>query len=80
VKDPLSKICDTCGLTNGSHRADSKILNQCPLHEGWMDWPTRGITTFIDSGKYGTVPQGTLSKVSQAHCDSLDKAEGEGRR
>ena len=64
--DFLDRVCSNCGLTFGSHRAGAEILNQCPLHEGHMDWPSAGITTFIDSGEKKEVPYGTPSKVSLA--------------
>lgn len=66
MKDPLKQICANCGLSNGAHGAGIKVMNQCPMHEGYMDWPTSGITTFIPSGRYGTVPQGKKSKITQA--------------
>lgn len=59
--DDLRHICSTCGLTFGSHRADGIIPNQCPGHEGAMDWPDYGITTFRDSGRVGEIPKGTPS-------------------
>jgi hypothetical protein len=59
-----SRICAACGLTFGSHRGDSTVPDQCPAHEGCMDWPTAGITTFRDSGEQGEVPYGTPSKVA----------------
>lgn len=55
-------ICAVCGLTLGAHRADSKVPDQCPEHEGWMDWPDVGVTTFRDSGERGEVQPGTPSK------------------
>lgn len=57
-------ICATCGLTKGSHRADSKVPDQCPAHEGAMDWPDWNVTTFRESGEYREVPGGTPSKVA----------------
>lgn len=57
----LDAICATCGLTFGAHRADAKIPDQCPAHEGWMDWPDHGVTTFRDSGEVGEVENGTPS-------------------
>jgi hypothetical protein len=59
----LNRICAKCGLTFGAHRADSTCKDQCPNHEGEMDWPTRGITTFMDSGESHPVTEGTLSKL-----------------
>lgn len=57
----MDSICAECGLTFGSHRADSTVPDQCPLHEGRMDWPDTGITTFRDSGKVGDVDKDTPS-------------------
>jgi hypothetical protein len=62
----LDAICSNCGLTKGAHRADSKVPDQCPEHEGWMDWPDHGITTFRDSGESGKVENGTLSKRARS--------------
>lgn len=55
----MDAICGACGLTFGSHRADGIVHNQCPEHEGAMDWPGTGVTIFIDSGNTGIVPDGT---------------------
>lgn len=55
----LDAICETCGLTFGSHRADAEIPDQCPAHERAMDWPETGITTFRDSGRTGEIEDGT---------------------
>lgn len=57
----LRAICEECGLTFGAHRGDSICRDQCPGHEGGMDWPKSGITTFRDSGRTGDVPLGTPS-------------------
>ena len=58
----MNEICLNCGLTFGSHRGDSICRNQCPAHEGRMDWPkVGGITTFAASGEYREVPYGTAS-------------------
>ena len=59
----FDRVCAVCGLTYGSHRGDSTCRDQCPVHEGRMDWPTGGITTFVDSGRLSSVPQGTQSRV-----------------
>lgn len=64
--DYLNRICAVCGLTFGSHRADSICRNQCPGHEGKMDWPKTMITTFVDSGdkvRPREIPYGTPSRV-----------------
>jgi hypothetical protein len=60
--DALYDICENCGLTLGSHRCDSICLNQCPGHEGRMDWPTSGITVYEPSGDRRVVKRGTPSK------------------
>lgn len=68
----MESICENCGLSFGAHRADATIPNQCPMHEGWMDWPTRGVTTFIDSGLKASIPSGTISKKitsQQSPCE-----------
>lgn len=57
----LNRICANCGLTYGSHRGDSVCKDQCPQHEGSMDWPSTGITIFEDSGEVREVPRGTPS-------------------
>ena len=59
----MDRICATCGLTFGSHRADSVVRDQCPRHEGRMDWPTTGITIFVDSGITEEIEYGTESKA-----------------
>ncbi len=59
----MNAICSICGLTYGSHRADSTAWDQCPSHEGMMDWPERGATFFVDSGKKGNPARGTPSAV-----------------
>ena len=59
--EPLNEICGNCGLSLGSHRADSICCNQCPQHEGHMDWPVTGISTFLPTGRFA-IPQ--PSKVS----------------
>lgn len=60
---PLDAICARCGLTYGSHRGDSICRDQCPEHEGRMDWPSTRITTFEDSGDRGEVPHGWPTRV-----------------
>jgi 5-methylcytosine-specific restriction endonuclease McrA len=60
--DDLNALCATCGLTKGAHRADHKVPDQCPEHEGWMDWPDVRVTTFRDSGERGEVENGTPSR------------------
>ncbi len=60
----FDEVCTNCGLTFGSHRGDSICHNQCPKHQGYMDWPTMeegGITTFVGSGIYREVLNGTKS-------------------
>jgi hypothetical protein len=60
--DPYwDRICAVCRLSFGAHRADAICRNQCPGHEGRMDWPSNGITTFVDSGEAYAVPPGTPS-------------------
>jgi hypothetical protein len=51
-----NRICKNCGLTYGAHRADSICHDQCPDHQGRMDWSTTHITTFVDSGELGNIP------------------------
>lgn len=58
----LDRICAICGLTYGAHRADSVCFNQCPEHQGKMDWNMDFITTFIDSKEIGKVEYGTERK------------------
>jgi len=58
--NPLKQICQICGLTYGAHRGTN---NQCPQHEGWMDWPTENVTFFKDSGEEKEIPCGTQSKL-----------------
>lgn len=58
-KDIYKRICGNCGLTFGAHRGEDDL---CPEHEGHMDWPTSGLTTFVDSGHVGDVELGTASK------------------
>ena len=58
----FSRICSNCGLTFGSHRADAVCPNQCPDHEGWMDWADTHITVFADSGEVDEIPRGTERK------------------
>lgn len=60
--DQWNEVCANCGLTLGSHRADSHIPNQCPTHEGRMDWPSTGVTVFVPTGAFEDVPTGTPSR------------------
>ena len=62
----LDEVCGRCGLTFGAHRADSIYPDQCPGHEGWMDWPETGNGSFLPSGTYERVEDGTPSKVGAA--------------
>lgn len=79
-----SALCAVCGLTYGSHRADSTVPDQCPAHEGRMDWPREGITTFRDSGEHGEVPYGTPAKrrtaATRAGAGRPPRSHGGGRR
>lgn len=59
----MNRICLNCGLRFGSHRADNVVKNQCPQHEGKMDWPNTNITIFEDSGESREVDYGTSSKI-----------------
>ncbi len=58
----FDRICKNCGLTFGSHRGDNICRNQCPDHEGRMDWSKEKITVFIDSGELKEIPYGTARK------------------
>jgi len=58
----FNRICKVCGLTYGSHRGDSICPDQCPDHEGRMDWSKEHITTFVDSGIVDEIPCGTPRK------------------
>ena len=43
---------------------DSICHNQCPKHEGRMDWPTMeegGITVFEQTGVFQDIPNGTVN-------------------
>jgi len=60
----FNEICANCGLTFGSHRGDSICHNQCPKHEGRMDWPTMeegGITVFEHTGVFQDMSNGTVN-------------------
>ena len=59
----LDRICSNCGLTFGAHRADSIVKDQCPMNEGRMNWPTVGVTTFVDSGIVQEVAYDTASNL-----------------
>lgn len=61
--EPLNEICGRCGLTRGGHRADSIIRDQCPVHDGYMDWPDKLVTIFKPTGEYGEREYGKLSKI-----------------
>jgi hypothetical protein len=62
MPDPhFDRICVNCGLTFGSHRGDAHVMDQCPQHEGGMDWPETDLTVFKDSGEVRKVPRGTPS-------------------
>lgn len=39
------------------------IPDQCPDHEGGMDWPSVDIGSFVDSGECREVAPGTASKL-----------------
>ena len=58
----FNRICAICGLSFGSHRGDLICLNQCPDHEGRMDWSKDYITIFVDSGEVRKVITGTKRK------------------
>lgn len=58
----LDRICERCELSFGAHRGDSICRDQCPQHEGRMDYPDTDITTFVDSGRLAKVPRDTPSK------------------
>lgn len=59
----MNAICENCGLSKGAHRGDSKVPDQCPAHEGGMDWPVSGVTTFRDSGNVEDIELGTPSAL-----------------
>jgi len=61
----LNEICGRCGLTFGSHhagRAPNYTYNQCPGHEGQMDWNESPGTVFKHTGKYKLVQKGQEAK------------------
>jgi hypothetical protein len=60
-----NQICRNCGLTFLSHKRVSPFGFQCPLHEGFDDWPdpeTDAVTYFSATDKYEDIPLGTPSK------------------
>lgn len=52
MRDDMDELCANCGLTFGSHKASSPNLDQCPGHEGRMDWDAGPGTSFRASGQY----------------------------
>jgi hypothetical protein len=58
----FNEVCGNCGLTFGAHRGDSICHNQCPEHEGSMDWNMEHITVFKSTGNYKEVKSGTERK------------------
>ena len=61
----LDERCAVCGLTRGAHSGGatefSRYGNQCPAHEGHMDWP-KDPRYFAESGDYDPVAYGTPAK------------------
>ena len=47
----LAELCAICGFKLGSHRAGGACFNQCPQHEGRMDWDMKHVTVFQPTGK-----------------------------
>lgn len=58
----LKEICGICGLTRGSHKCTNPY-DQCPDHEGRMDWPKTNMTQFKPTGEYRVVSYGTKSEA-----------------
>ena len=63
MEEEMDRICKICGFTYGSHRGDNICRNQCPRHEGRMDWDMDHITTFVDSGKI-LLPEGVEDETT----------------
>lgn len=68
-RDLLSELCAACSLTFGAHRAGidegDYRHNQCPGHEGYMDWDESPGTVFVPTGEFLEVPRGTPAKVNE---------------
>ncbi len=69
---PLLEICGCCGILQGSHHAsesDGHPYNQCPKHEGRMDWPDDDITVFVPTDTYRCKMKDRLSLVFRSYYD-----------
>ena len=64
MNEPLNEVCANCGLTWGSHRADSDARDQCPGHEGRMDWGAGGGRTFAPTGEFRDIAYGTPARAT----------------
>lgn len=53
----MQRICSNCGLTWGAHRADP-TNEECPGHEGRMDFAEGPGTVFDYSGEVGLIEAG----------------------
>jgi hypothetical protein len=71
MESRLKETCLNCGLTLGSHSAGGYYShfykawihsNQCPGHEGRMDWDAGPGTAFIPSGNYKDIPYNTPAR------------------
>lgn len=69
VQDRFAELCAACSLTFGGHRSgadqDGYLHNQCPGHEGYMDWDESPGTVFVPTGIFLEVPRGTPAKVNE---------------
>ena len=65
--DRMNEICAVCGLVYGSHKGHGPA-NQCPMHEGRMDWPEVA-TIFEPTGTYREESTDRLSDVFRLPYD-----------
>lgn len=81
----LNERCGNCGLSRGAHSAGATLMgfssNQCPGHEGEMDWENGPGRHFLPTADYTRVPLGIPAHRVRYHyllfeerrlADSLD--------
>jgi hypothetical protein len=69
--DWLDEVCKYCGLTRGAHHGGEYFskthqrifhFDQCPGHQGRMDWENGPGSCFAGTGQYAEIPYGTPAK------------------
>lgn len=61
----MRERCVNCGCSKGAHSGGDTLValgaNQCPQHEGRMDWPSPP-SYFVPSGDYDPVEYNTPAR------------------